>query len=698
MAMAQNHIDIEEQNVAVAAVAALEAWETEEAARHVRAQCRDVAGPFVRRCVGTATDRAWGAVQEAARLSAKAVQLQQKMAREVAQVEAAMELELHRAKQGARKPPFEWMQEGDVIGVGWVVKVNFNRGGKVIRNSHLYSGKVTHVNADGTYKVAYDDGDKEDSVQCEWVQWRRLVPAADQLKLANEGNAAFSEGQYIMGKCDEWQEHYAGTITKVNRDGTYGVTFEDGDSRPFMQASQLMLPDGSTSADRGANTGADTGANMGEAALGFAQGEAARELELHRAALGVQRIHRGSVARRRNDARLRRKRLKVIASQVASECIADTVRALSRTAAVRTIQRRYRGAKGRRRAGLARLDRLECLCRTHAARAIQRIARGRDARVRLHAERISLDAFTAAVAGLCHRSSPSWPAFVQQEAQQEMQQEVSSLHAWTGEVGGNEAEKDGEGDEDGDEDGDGDEWGSISNLKSSLSTEAVLAHERRIIGSVRCMQRVLRGVLGRRTAAFLRRRQRRLQNAGVLATHFGAGVGAGHGAGTSGKRVDDSLLDEASFDASLNDTISASVLGGLYDAMDDYTDVTTGDMAGNTMGAGAAEGKESDFSRYGGGERNTDGTTAASSNSNRGVVKREWRKLAAPTSPVLTHLPPLPFFGGELKGEGHGGGGGAWHDLPHSDGHSEWEEGDDVDDVDDNEEDDEDEAGFSDLE
>jgi WD40 repeat protein len=147
------------------------------------------------------------------------------------------------------------MQEGDVVEVGWVVKVNFNRSGKVIRNSHLYSGKVTHVNADGTFKIAYDDGDKEDSVQREWVQWRRLVPAADQLELANEGNAAFSEGQSVMAKCDEWQEHYAGTITKVNGDGTYGVTFEDGDSRRFMQTSQLKLPDGPTSVDTRADTG-----------------------------------------------------------------------------------------------------------------------------------------------------------------------------------------------------------------------------------------------------------------------------------------------------------------------------------------------------------------------------------------------------------------------------------------------------------
>lgn len=172
-----------------------------------------------------------------------------------------------------RRPPFEWMQDGDVIECGWVVRVNFNRSGKVVRNSHLYAGKVAHVNAaDGdknesssTYKIAYNDGDQEDSVQRGWIQWRRRVPAAEQLALANEGSAVFREGARVLGKCDEWQEFYAGTVTKVNRDGTYGVTFEDGDCRPFMQAAQLkVLP--------GAGGGGFGGGGMGSGGTGETRG------------------------------------------------------------------------------------------------------------------------------------------------------------------------------------------------------------------------------------------------------------------------------------------------------------------------------------------------------------------------------------------------------------------------------------------
>ena len=86
-------------------------------------------------------------------------------------------------KASSRLPPFEWMVEGDTVEEGWEVQVNFNRAAeaKVVRNSHLYRGRVAAVNEDGTFKIDYADGDEEDSVRREWVKWRRELPAAAQL-------------------------------------------------------------------------------------------------------------------------------------------------------------------------------------------------------------------------------------------------------------------------------------------------------------------------------------------------------------------------------------------------------------------------------------------------------------------------------------------------------------------------------------
>ena len=56
------------------------------------------------------------------------------------------------------------------IGVGVQVEARF--GGE----EDWYPGTVKAVNADGTYQIAYDDGDEEDSVAPEYVRLRPASP------------------------------------------------------------------------------------------------------------------------------------------------------------------------------------------------------------------------------------------------------------------------------------------------------------------------------------------------------------------------------------------------------------------------------------------------------------------------------------------------------------------------------------------
>ena len=78
-----------------------------------------------------------------------------------------------------------------------------------------YQGTVASVNADGTYRVVYDDGDRESKVKEDRLQ-----------------KSTFRLGQLVRakwsGKCDgsPW---FAGKITAKNPDGTYQVTYHDGD-------------------------------------------------------------------------------------------------------------------------------------------------------------------------------------------------------------------------------------------------------------------------------------------------------------------------------------------------------------------------------------------------------------------------------------------------------------------------------------
>ena len=58
----------------------------------------------------------------------------------------------------------------EAIGVGVQVEARF--GGE----EDWYPGSVKAVNADGTYQIAYDDGDEEDSVAPEYVRLRPASP------------------------------------------------------------------------------------------------------------------------------------------------------------------------------------------------------------------------------------------------------------------------------------------------------------------------------------------------------------------------------------------------------------------------------------------------------------------------------------------------------------------------------------------
>merc|ERR1711968_96068 len=61
---------------------------------------------------------------------------------------------------------FGWVSENDRPSIveGCEVRVSFSRSGGHVRNSDLFTGKITAVN---------EDGDAEKNVQLEWIQLRR---------------------------------------------------------------------------------------------------------------------------------------------------------------------------------------------------------------------------------------------------------------------------------------------------------------------------------------------------------------------------------------------------------------------------------------------------------------------------------------------------------------------------------------------
>merc|ERR1719162_2784477 len=116
--------------------------------------------------------------------------------------------------------------------VGTRVKCRY--GGKV----KWYPGKITQVNAAGTFTITYDDGDVEENVKPEWCHhnvefapktpwiivvglWRKMglsSPAVGDLVQADWGSQCTSKEQWMEAR-----------VTAANG-GDYQVTYYDGES------------------------------------------------------------------------------------------------------------------------------------------------------------------------------------------------------------------------------------------------------------------------------------------------------------------------------------------------------------------------------------------------------------------------------------------------------------------------------------
>ena len=145
-------------------------------------------------------------------------------------------------------PPFDWHAEGDKLGVNWEIEVNFNRaeGATMVRNSHLYRGRITGINEDGTLEVKYHDGDEEGNVQLKWVRWRRTL-AQELQETSGEGLPdanALAVGHRVVAKCTGWSQYYGGEVIQVDPLGrSIGIQFDDGEKRLAVPIHQVKRPE-----------------------------------------------------------------------------------------------------------------------------------------------------------------------------------------------------------------------------------------------------------------------------------------------------------------------------------------------------------------------------------------------------------------------------------------------------------------------
>ncbi|KAG1696420.1 hypothetical protein DVH05_018552 [Phytophthora capsici] len=117
--------------------------------------------------------------------------------------------------------------------VGDVVKAPFQRGTK------LFRGKISRVRSDGTYDVAFDDGDQDthvraDLIQLEECKSRDEEPKKSSLKVGDTVKARYKKGKKL----------FDGKVARVRSDGTYDIEYDDGDVESRVGIEMIEVPEG----------------------------------------------------------------------------------------------------------------------------------------------------------------------------------------------------------------------------------------------------------------------------------------------------------------------------------------------------------------------------------------------------------------------------------------------------------------------
>lgn len=105
----------------------------------------------------------------------------------------------------------------------------FNKGDKVKAKykggSKYFPGTIARCREDKTYDIEYDDGDVETRVEASRIEAVETETKKSPKKLDKLGVGDAIKARYKGGK-----KMFGGKISKVNRDGTYDIKYEDGDT------------------------------------------------------------------------------------------------------------------------------------------------------------------------------------------------------------------------------------------------------------------------------------------------------------------------------------------------------------------------------------------------------------------------------------------------------------------------------------
>ncbi|CAN0486446.1 unnamed protein product, partial [Ectocarpus sp. 12 AP-2014] len=104
------------------------------------------------------------------------------------------------------------------------------------KGTRFYKGKISRVNSDQTFDIAYDDGEKEIGIAAEHV--RSLEPA--MIDGGGVSGSKMAKGDRVEARYREkGTRFYKGKISRVNSDQTFDIAYDDGEQEIGIAAEHV---------------------------------------------------------------------------------------------------------------------------------------------------------------------------------------------------------------------------------------------------------------------------------------------------------------------------------------------------------------------------------------------------------------------------------------------------------------------------
>ena len=118
--------------------------------------------------------------------------------------------------------------------VGDDIEARYKRGRK------WFPGTIKAANRNGTYDIRYKDGDAEQGVEAALIrQVGRGREYADESAERAEEGEEFAEGDRVEARFGGRSRWFKATVERQNRDGTYFLTYADGDEERAVKKSHI---------------------------------------------------------------------------------------------------------------------------------------------------------------------------------------------------------------------------------------------------------------------------------------------------------------------------------------------------------------------------------------------------------------------------------------------------------------------------